>query len=261
MAGFKIVIPARYASSRLPGKPLLQIAGKAMILHVCDRAREAKAEQVIVATDCDEIAECVEGYGVTAVMTRPDHSNGTERIAEVCEVLGWQDSDLVVNLQGDEPLVPAAVIRSLASALDHCDTACVATLATEISDGAELFNPNAVKVVLDRDGHALYFSRATIPWDRDGFAGDAQAGLVAGGHKRHIGMYAYSVEFLRRYREWPVTGLERMESLEQLRILWNGERVLVVTVDSAPEAGVDTAEDLVRVEGVLRNRMGPGVQA
>ena len=163
---FKVVIPARYASSRLPGKPLMPLAGKPMILHVCDRALEAAADEVIVATDNDEIRTCVEDYGVSAVMTRKAHRNGTERIAEVCEIYGWGVSDIVVNLQGDEPLVPASMICRLAAELESCQTASVATLATGIDRPEELFNPNAVKVVLDSRRHALYFSRAPIPWDR-----------------------------------------------------------------------------------------------
>lgn len=250
MSRFKVVIPARHGSSRLPGKPLLPLAGKAMILHVCDRARESGAQEVIVATDHEKIRDCVEAYGARAIMTRTDHQNGTERIAEVCEIQGFSDSDIVVNLQGDEPLVPASTIRQLAAALETATSAQVATLATVIDHSEELFNPNAVKVVVDREGHAIYFSRAPIPWDRDRFGPQLAPALLTN-YKRHIGMYAYSVDFLNRYKNWPTCDLERIESLEQLRILWNGERILVVMVEAAPQAGVDTQEDVDRVERAL----------
>jgi 3-deoxy-manno-octulosonate cytidylyltransferase (CMP-KDO synthetase) len=251
--GFKIVIPARHASSRLPGKPLLPIAGKPMILHVCDRARAAGADEIIVATDHEGIRNCVENYGIPALMTRTSHRNGTERIAEVCAVRGWCDADVVVNLQGDEPLVPATTIRLLATALQSSSNARVATLATAIDQPDELFDPNAVKVVLDRDGHALYFSRAPIPWDRDRFLPGRKPPSLAAGYKRHIGMYAYAVAFLRRYQDWETSDLEQTESLEQLRILWHGERILVVMLAAAPQAGVDSPEDLWRVEQALQN--------
>lgn len=253
MSHFKVVIPARYGSSRLPGKPLLPLAGKPMILHVCDRAREAGAEEVIVATDHEEIRACVEDYGVCALMTRKEHRNGTERIAEVCEVQGWSDSDIVVNVQGDEPLVPAILIRRLAAALRYNTVTRVATLATVIDSPEELFDPNAVKVVVDHGGYALYFSRAPIPWDRDRFSPGQKPRSLVADYKRHIGMYAYSVDFLNRYKGWSVSDLEQVESLEQLRILWHGERILVIGIDTAPEAGVDTRDDLVRVEQALRN--------
>ncbi|MGH8547400.1 MAG: 3-deoxy-manno-octulosonate cytidylyltransferase [Methylococcales bacterium] len=252
MSHFKVVIPARYGSSRLPGKPLLRLAGKPMILHVCDRAREAGAEEVIVATDHDQIRTCVEDYGVCALMTRKEHRNGTERIAEVCEIQGWNDSDIVVNVQGDEPLVPAPTIRRLAAALKYSTISRVATLATAIDSPEELFDPNAVKVVVDRSGHALYFSRAPIPWDSDRFNPIQKPRSLAADYQRHIGMYAYSVEFLNRYKDWQTSDLEQIESLEQLRILWHGERILVIRIETAPEAGVDTRDDLIRVEEALR---------
>ncbi len=251
MVDFKIVIPARHGSSRLPGKPLLDIAGRPMIVHVCERGLEAWASEVVVATDDARIAEAVAGLPVRAVMTREDHQSGTERIAEAADILGWPDDTIVVNLQGDEPLIPPDLKRRLARLLVRQDSAEVATLAAPIQDRAEIFNPHAVKVVLDRDGHALYFSRAPIPWHRDSFAspyGDIPPGFP---WLRHIGVYAYSVGFLRRYVAWPPSPLEAIESLEQLRILWMGERILVLPVDSAPEAGVDTEEDLQRVRARL----------
>jgi 3-deoxy-manno-octulosonate cytidylyltransferase (CMP-KDO synthetase) len=251
MQPFKIVIPARYGSSRLPGKPLLPIAGKPMIAHVCERALEVGASEVVVATDDERIRDAVACMGVRAVMTRPEHNSGTERIAEVAEVLAWADSEVVVNLQGDEPLMRPELIRRLASMLVGQGEADVATLAAPITERAEVFNPNAVKVVLDKSGHALYFSRAPIPWHRDSFAG-TDAVLPEGfPYLRHIGIYAYTAGFLRRYVGWPPSRLETIESLEQLRILWRGERIRVLIVEQAPEAGIDTEEDLRRVQSMM----------
>ncbi|ANE55861.1 3-deoxy-manno-octulosonate cytidylyltransferase [Methylomonas sp. DH-1] len=249
--GFKVVIPARYGSTRLPGKPLLDIAGKPMIVHVCERALAAEAEQVVVATDDRRIFDAVDKLGLQAVMTDPNHQSGTERIAEVASIMGWADQQIVVNLQGDEPLIPPAYIRDAAQALAGQNRAGIATLAAKIADAAEIFNPNAVKVVLDKDGYALYFSRAPIPWNRATFPDkhDIAAGDLP--HLRHIGMYAYTVGFLKSYCDWPASPLESVESLEQLRILWHGEKVLVKIVDKTPEAGVDTEEDLVRVSNFL----------
>jgi 3-deoxy-manno-octulosonate cytidylyltransferase (CMP-KDO synthetase) len=245
---FKVVIPARFASSRLPGKPLLAIAGKPMIAHVCQRALDAEAEQVVVATDDVRIADVVNGLGLQVVMTDPQHPSGTERIAEVARHLGWSPETLVVNLQGDEPMIPPSPIRQVAQALAEQTTAGIATLAAPISDSAELFNPNAVKVVLDAAGYALYFSRAAIPWHRQAFTEQAESALQQFPYLRHIGMYAYRVDFLQRYCQWAPSPLETVEALEQLRILWHGEKIRVQTVAQAPEAGVDTAEDLLRVQ-------------
>ena len=250
MTAFKIVIPARHGSSRLPGKPLLPIAGKPMIVHVCERALEAGSE-VFVATDDERIRAAVADIPVTAVMTCEDHASGTERIAEVADLQDWPDDTLIVNLQGDEPLMQPQLIKRLAEALAQQTTAQIATLAAPIHDRAEVFDPNAVKVVLDRHGYALYFSRAPIPWSRDAFGQNDKALPDDYQWLRHIGVYAYSAGFLRRYVNWAASPLESIEALEQLRILWHGERILVVPVDSAPHAGVDTTEDLLRVERVL----------
>lgn len=252
MTQFKIVIPARYGSTRLPGKPLLPIAGKPMIVHVCERALEA-GDEVFLATDDERIGQAVADLPVRAVMTRPDHASGTERIAEVADLLGWPDDAIVVNLQGDEPLMRPALIRDLAAALAGQQAAQVATLAAPIREPDEVFAPQAVKTVLDRQGYALYFSRAPIPWSRDSFGlGPADATLPEDfPWLRHIGIYAYSAGFLRRYVRWPASQLEAVEALEQLRILWQGERILVLPVDEAPHAGVDTEGDLRRVEEVL----------
>jgi 3-deoxy-manno-octulosonate cytidylyltransferase (CMP-KDO synthetase) len=249
---FKVVIPARFASTRLPGKPLLTIAGKPMIAHVCERAQQAGAEEVVVATDDKRIAQTVNALGIKAVMTRADHQSGTERIAEVAELSGWASHDIIVNVQGDEPLIPPQLISDLAHALAGQQQAGIATLAARILDHDEIFNPNAVKVVLNKDGYALYFSRAPIPWDRDGFAENRKQTSDKMPYYRHIGMYAYTVDFLRHYCQWQASVLETIESLEQLRILWYGEAIKVKVVDKTPAAGVDTMEDLARVEGLLR---------
>ncbi len=248
---FKVVIPARYDSKRLPGKPLLNIAGKPMIAHVCQRALEAEAEQVVVATDDLRIFDCVTNLGLTAVMTDPNHQSGTERIHEVAELMNWSDNDIVVNLQGDEPLIPPAFIREVALALGEQKEASISTLAANIADAEEIFNPNAVKVVLNHAGYALYFSRAAIPWNRDAFPLTEQSIPNTIPYLRHIGMYAYTVLFLKNYCSWSPSILETVESLEQLRILWYGQKILVKTVSHSPQAGVDTQADLERVEKVL----------
>lgn len=254
---FNVVIPARYGSTRLPGKPLLNIAGKPMIAHVCARAAEAGADDIIVATDDERIFQTVNDLGFNAVMTRADHQSGTERIAEVARLCGWADGQIIVNLQGDEPLIPPAYIREVAEALANQQQAGIATLAAKIGNAEEIFNPNAVKVVLDKNGYALYFSRAPIPWERDAFT--RSGGMPTGKwpYLRHIGMYAYTVGFLNRYCTWDASLLESVESLEQLRILWQGEAVRVKVVDKTPAPGVDTQEDLLRV-GRLLDSLGSG---
>lgn len=258
MADFKAVIPARYASTRLPGKPLLPIAGEPMIVHVCRRALEAGADEIVVATDDDRIVEAIIGLPVRAVLTSDHHNSGTERIAEVVERMGWPEETVVVNLQGDEPLIDPALLRTVAEALAAQRRAGIATLCAPLTDRAEVFNPNAVKVVLDQDGYALYFSRAPIPWDRARFAADGDGLAVIQPYYRHIGLYAYTGGFLRRYVAWPATGLEHVEALEQLRILWHGEAIRVVAVERAPEAGVDTADDLARVERAMGGTTASG---
>ncbi len=251
---FKVVIPARYGSSRLLGKPLLDIAGKPMIVHVCERAQEADAEEVVVATDDQRIFQAVTDLGIKAVMTRADHQSGTERIAEVARLCGWSEDDIIVNLQGDEPLIPPESIREVAAALATQKLAGIATLAAKIINSEEIFNPNAVKVVLNQAGYALYFSRAPIPWERGVFDLKDKAPSGAVPYLRHIGLYAYRVDFLNRYCSWPASALESVEALEQLRILWQGEAILVKVIDNTPEAGVDTQEDLLRVTRVLAMR-------
>jgi len=248
---FKVVIPARFASTRLPGKPLLDIAGKPMIAHVCERAQEAGAEEIVVATDNEQIQAAVTALGIRVVMTNPNHQSGTERIAEVARLCGWANDQIIVNLQGDEPLIPPALISEVAQALANQKLAGIATLAAKIESAEEIFNPNAVKVVLNKLGYALYFSRAPIPWERDSFkhlSGEPSGKID---YLRHICMYAYTVGFLERYCAWESSTLETIEALEQLRILWHGEAVAVSVVDKTPQAGVDTPEDLARVAQIL----------
>lgn len=251
MIRFRVVIPARFASTRLPGKPLLNIGGKPMILHVLDRAAASGAASVCVATDYQPVFEAVTDAGGDAVMTRPDHPSGTDRLAEVVAGYQWGDDEIVVNVQGDEPLIDPELIASVAQTLSASPSAMVATAAHAMTDAVEFQNPNVVKVVCDANGHALYFSRAPIPWPRDAFAADRSRLPVGLPVMRHIGIYAYRVAFLRRYASLAVSPLEQWEALEQLRVLWHGERIAVLTVEHAPAAGVDTPEDLERVRQVF----------
>lgn len=252
MVAFNVVIPARFGSQRLPGKPLASINGRPMISHVYERARESGAEQIVIATDDTRIRDAASSFGAEVCMTSPDHQSGTDRIAEVAQNYGWSPSTVIVNLQGDEPLMPPGLLRQVAvSLIDHAD-ADLATLAVLLDDPAQLFDPNVVKVVCDRDGYALYFSRATIPWNRDTFVanGEATADWLAGLY-RHLGLYAYRAGFLAGYAGLRRSPIEQMESLEQLRVLWNGGRIAVDVADEVPPTGVDTAEDLVRVSNSI----------
>ncbi len=248
---FRVVIPARYASTRLPGKPLRLLAGKPMIQHVYERARASGAAGVVIATDDERIRDVARAFGATVCMTAADHRSGTDRIAEVASRENFAPDEVVVNLQGDEPLVPEALIRQVAENLAARPDASIATLSARLSTVAELFDPNVVKVVSDAAGFALYFSRAPIPWDRDRFGKETRAGALSG-YWRHIGMYAYRARFLKAYQQWPPCGLEQVESLEQLRALWHGHRIHVAEAlaDSVP--GVDTEDDIARVEALLR---------
>jgi len=255
MAGllrFHVIIPARYASSRLPAKPLADVAGKPMVVHVAERARASGAAAVWVATDHPDILQAVKAHGCEAVMTRADHASGTDRLAEVAGQLGLADDEIVVNVQGDEPLVPPDLIGELAHTLARRTSASIATACHAIADPAEAFNPNVVKVVVDHSGHALYFSRAPIPFARDAWSahlGASAPALLPDGLPcyRHIGIYAYRAGFLRAYARLAPAPIERFEALEQLRALWHGHRIAVAIVQSAPPAGVDTPEDLERV--------------
>lgn len=243
---YTVVIPARLKSTRLPDKPLADIAGKPMVVRVAERAAQSHAARVVVATDHASIAAACAAHGVEALLTRADHPSGTDRLAEVAGLLGLADDAVVVNVQGDEPLIDPAVIDRLAALLDS-STAPMATMAHAIHDAADFFNPNVVKVVLDAAGHALYFSRAPLPWARDAFAHDA--GVLPPGHPalRHIGIYAYRAGFLKLYQQLAPSPLETIEALEQLRVMWHGHKIAVATLDAAPPAGVDTPEDLERV--------------
>lgn len=252
---FKVAIPARYASTRLPGKPLQKIAGLPMIQHVHARAVASGAEEVVIATDDERIVAAALSFGAQVRMTSKDHQSGTDRLAELARIMGWSGDAIVVNLQGDEPLMPPALIRQVAVDLAAHSTAGIATLCSRIESAAELFDPNIVKVVRDAHGFALYFSRAPIPWDRDGFARNI-AELPAGSeHFRHIGLYAYRVHFLQQYQDLPSCTLERAEMLEQLRALWNGIRIHVTEAIDAPGVGVDTEADLLRAEKALQASM------
>ncbi len=247
-----IIIPARFASSRLPGKPLRDICGKPLIQHVYERALASKSERIVIATDDARIGEVASAFGAEVCMTSAKHSSGTERIAEVVQKLSIPQHTTIVNLQGDEPLMPSTLIRAVADTLDTHPHASMATAMHTITDETMMANPNVVKVVCDRDNFALYFSRAPIPWQ-------AEHGERASKHAkafRHIGLYAYRAGFVRRYAAWPPSPLETVERLEQLRVLWNGERIVLYESSEAPAAGVDTAEDLERVRKILQSRDG-----
>jgi 3-deoxy-manno-octulosonate cytidylyltransferase (CMP-KDO synthetase) len=245
---FTVAIPARLAATRLPGKPLRLLAGRPIIRHVIDRALESEADEIVLATDSEAIAAAAAGATIRVEFTRPDHPSGTDRLAEVAERLAWARDRIVVNLQGDEPLIPASAIRAVARALADSPDCAIATLAQPITDLATFLDPNAVKVVVDEAGRALYFSRAPIPWPRDAFSRDRSRlpeGLPAW---RHVGLYAYRAGFLRDYPRLSPGPLESVESLEQLRALSAGERIRVIRspVDFPP--GIDTEADLARVE-------------
>jgi 3-deoxy-manno-octulosonate cytidylyltransferase (CMP-KDO synthetase) len=249
---FRVVIPARYASARLPGKVLLGIAGKPMIQWVYERARASRAREVLIATDDLLIVSAAHSFGAQTIMTAPTHRSGTDRIAEVARLQGWADSDIVVNVQGDEPLIPAALIDQVGAVLESNPDAQIATLATPIGSVAEFMDPNAVKVVTDGEGRALYFSRAPIPWDRDG----AVAGVVSktsfSGARRHVGIYGYRVSGLLRLAALEPSPLEQKEKLEQLRALENGIDIRVADSVEPPGPDVNTAADLERVGALLR---------
>lgn len=250
---FRVAIPARYASTRLPGKPLLTIAGRPMIEHVWRLACASGASEVLIATDDARIRAAAEGFGAEVVMTRADHASGTDRLAEVAEARGWPDAAIIVNVQGDEPLLPPDLVRRTAAALAGHPQAGIATLAAPLA-AHELFDPNAVKVVCAADGRALYFSRAPIPWDRDRFATGARDPDPALAYLRHIGLYAYRAGVLRAYPRLAPSPFERAESLEQLRALWHGIGIQVLVTDPAPPAGIDTRADFERVAAVLAAR-------
>ncbi|PKI17483.1 3-deoxy-manno-octulosonate cytidylyltransferase [Colwellia sp. 12G3] len=253
---FVVVIPARFQSSRLPGKVLADINGKPMIQWVVEKAQLSGARQVIVATDNDEVAAVVSGFGAEVCKTRADHQSGTERLAEVMAKYQFSDDEIIVNVQGDEPFIPpeniAQVANNLANQQQNSRVARMSTLAININSVEEAFNPNAVKVILDKDGYALYFSRATIPYDRERFLNsdantDKNIRAIGDFYLRHVGIYAYRAGFIKDYVNWPTSELEQVEALEQLRVLYQGERIHVAVANShVPVEGVDTPEDLAK---------------
>jgi 3-deoxy-manno-octulosonate cytidylyltransferase (CMP-KDO synthetase) len=243
---FTVLIPARLASTRLPDKPLADIAGVPMIVRVAQQAAKSKARRVVVAADHPSIADACSKHGVESVLTRADHPSGSDRLAEACELLGLDGNDAVVNVQGDEPLIDPSLIDSVAALLDEKPDARMSTAAHAIHDVADLSNTNVVKVVLDSRDMALYFSRALIPWSRDAFANGLQA-LPPMPVLRHIGVYGYRAAFLREFPKMPQAPIEEAEALEQLRALWHGHRIAVHVTETPPGIGVDTAADLERV--------------
>ena len=244
---FTALIPARYASTRLPGKPLLDVAGKPLVVRTAERAQASGAERVIIATDDERILAAAERHGIDAILTRADHPTGTDRLAEAALELKLDEKVIVVNVQGDEPLLEPSLIREVADELRAHADAAIATACHPIEDPEEAFNPNVVKVVLDHAGYALYFSRATIPWARDAFAARRDKLPLGLPLYRHYGLYAYRVGFLRHYPSLAAAPIERFEALEQLRALWHGYRIAVKVAKGTPAPGVDTQEDIERV--------------
>jgi len=251
---FIIAIPARYESTRLPGKALRELAGKPLVQHVWERATASNADQVIIATDDERIVEAGHGFGADVCLTSKEHRSGTDRLAECAEHYGWDENQIVVNLQGDEPLIDPALLDKVAGDLASHERAGVATLCARIIDAQELFTPDVTKVVRDAEGYALYFSRAPIPWDREGFAATRDTLPARLECYRHIGLYAYRARVLRQLAATPPPAMEQAESLEQLRALYLGIPIHVGVAEVAPSAGVDTAEDLERVDKLLQAR-------
>lgn len=261
-APFVAVVPARLASTRLPEKPLADIAGKPMVVRVAERARAAGARQVLIASDSERVLEAARAHGIDALLTRDDHPSGTDRLAEVAARLNWSDDTIVVNVQGDEPLIDPGLVSAVATHLARHPDCAIATAAHTIGDPAEVFSPNVVKVVLDAQGRALYFSRAPIPWMRDAYQPHCAAAAIdvaampspeAASVYRHVGLYAYRARFLRTYPQLAQAPIERAEMLEQLRAMWHGERIAVLVTNEAPPPGVDTPADLERVRSLFRS--------
>ncbi len=249
---FVVVIPARYGSTRLPRKPLLDLAGKPLIQHVYERGVSSAAREVVIATDDERIRDVAQSFGAKVCMTSPTHESGTDRIAEVVAMQGYEPEQIIVNLQGDEPLMPLSLLYQVAQNLHHHPQASIATLCEPISSVAELFNSNIVKVVFDEQGYAMYFSRAPIPWERDADMKWDQKGILAGeAHFRHIGLYAYRASFLTAYTSLANCKLEGLEALEQLRAMWHGYKIHVDKAVEPSMAGIDTQEDLMNARAVL----------
>ena len=251
---FIVIIPARFNSTRFPGKPLVDIQGKPMIQHVVERSKAAQADAVYVATDDPRIENVVKDFGANVIMTSPDHQSGTERLAEVVDILNASDETIIVNVQGDEPHIPIEIIRQVAQNLAQHPEAVMATLACPITTPKELMNPNAVKVVMDKQGMALYFSRAPLPYVRDDFMAGQETKVTSDisspltyPHYRHIGIYAYRAGFIKAYMSLAPSELEQIESLEQLRVLYHGYKIHVAEALSTPPPGIDTPEDLANI--------------
>ena len=244
---FRIVIPARFASSRLPGKPLRDICGKSMIERVIEQAKLSLAEEVIVATDSQEIADALSHIDVRVCMTHENHQSGTERLSEVIDQLGFDDEQILINLQGDEPMMPPVCLNQVGQALEQDNAVKMATLCTPLTDIDELFDPHAVKVVRGINDFALYFTRAAVPWSRECFNELPREMPKTQEYQRHIGLYGYRAGFIKQYLDWQSSDIEKTESLEQLRVLYYGEKIKVITAEVAPGPGVDTIEDLNRV--------------
>ncbi len=256
---FTVVIPARFASSRLPGKPLADIGGKPMVQHVYQRALASNASKVIVATDDERIMKAVQDFGGEVCMTLAGHPSGTDRLQEVARIYGLANDEIVVNVQGDEPLIPPAVINQVAANLRASPLAGAATLSSALLNIDQVFDPNVVKVVSDAQGYALYFSRAPIPWARNDFAANQRTLPTSICFQRHIGIYAYRVGLLNQYVTWSVSPVEQLESLEQLRLMFNGQRIHVAEAVATPPHGVDTEQDLQAVRALFAAQ-GDGVQ-
>ncbi len=253
---FSILIPARLASTRLPDKPLADIAGKPMVVRVAERVAGCGAARVVVAADDERIVGACAAHGVEALLTRTDHASGSDRLAEACELLGLDGDERVVNVQGDEPLIDPHLVVRCAELLLERDDCVMSTAAHPLADVAEYLNPNVVKVVLDAAGRALLFSRAPLPWWRDGHAGGVKQLPVAPAPLRHLGLYGYRAGFLRRFPQLPPAPLEQTEALEQLRVLWHGHRIAVHVAPDGPGPGVDTPEDLARVRDLFESTPG-----
>ncbi|MDQ2993638.1 MAG: 3-deoxy-manno-octulosonate cytidylyltransferase [Pseudomonadota bacterium] len=247
---FRVIIPVRFAAERLPGKPLLDLGGKSILQRVYEQCIQSGAESVVIATDDDRIKAAATKFGAPVCMTSSHHNSGTERLAEAVTVLGYEEDEVVINVQGDEPLIPPVVIHQVATNLNEHATVKVATLCEKITDADTLFNPDTVKVVMNKRGYALYFSRAPIAWERDNFP-LTEGGELIGQHYRHVGIYGYRVGFLQEYLTWEPCPLEKLESLEQLRVLWNGGRIHVDLAKQHVPIGVDTEEDLAVVRRLL----------
>ncbi len=249
---FTVVIPARFGSSRLPGKPLADIAGKPMVQHVYERALRSRAGRVIIATDDERIVSVAKSFGAEVCLTQASHPSGTDRLQEVASIYRMRDDEIVVNVQGDEPLIPSSVINQVAENLCAAVNAGAATLAEPVNSREQLFDPNIVKVVTDKQGYALYFSRAPMPWARDSFSNNkGQLLPEVDCFRRHIGIYAYRVGLLNHYVEWGVSAIEGLEALEQLRLLWHGQRIHVADALETPPHGVDTEQDLEAVRRLV----------